>query len=115
MQSERIINRCRKYLLMGASLISLAFFAPDASEKWGVSFFKIAARSSWNNFLDLPAAWCSFKIILLSLGLFLVVECGGTLLAVAGKRRIAWATYLLHLLPGGLFLMGTYYFIKALL
>ena len=115
MEKERTINRCRKFLLMGVCFISMAFFTPDASGRMCVSFFNLATRSTWNTFLELSAAWCSCKIILLSLGLFLVIECLGTILIVMGYRRIAWVVYLLHLLSSLLFLMGTYYFIKALL
>ncbi|MEI8289461.1 MAG: hypothetical protein WCH99_08295 [Verrucomicrobiota bacterium] len=101
--------------LIGVSLISLAFFGPDTAGPQVGSFFRMAAAATWGNWLNLAAAWCSCKIILLSLGLFLVIECLGTFLAVSGRRHLAWAVYALHLLPGLGFLTGSYYLIKALL
>ena len=115
MEHEKIINRCRKSLLAGFFLIGMVFFTPDVSRGMRGGFFRLATQSTWNKFLELPAAWCSCKIILLSLGLFLVIECLGTILAVFGLRRLAWVAYLLHVLPSVLFLMGSYYVIKALL
>jgi len=103
------------FLLMGISLMGLAFFGPDAAGQRGGDFFQMAAAAAWGDWFNLAAAWCSCKIILLSLGLFLVLECLGTLLAVAGRRRLAWAVYALHLLPALGFLTGGYCLLKALL
>ena len=64
--------------------------------------------------MNLTAAWCSCKIILLSLGLFLVIECLGTFLAISNRRPAAWTIYSLQILPCLGFLLGGYCLIKAL-
>lgn len=115
MNERRTYSQCRNFFLTGISLVCIAFFAPDAAENPAGGFFQYALKSSWGHLLNLPAAWCSFKIVILSLGLFLIVECLGTILAVAGQRRLAWTVYSLHLVSGAGFLVGSYYFIKALL
>lgn len=65
--------------------------------------------------MDYPAAWCSFKIILLCLGLFLVIESVGTILSVLKLKAIALPAYCLHLVPGPGVLLGSYCLLKALL
>lgn len=115
MKDDKVFGLSGTLVLIGISLVSIAFFGPDAAGPRVGSFFQLATSSTWGNWFNLAAAWCSFKIILLSLGLFLVIECLGTFLAVAGRRHLAWAVYVLHLLPGLGFLMGGYYLIKALI
>ena len=97
-------------------MINLALFAPDATGHPATgAFFKIAISSSWGKLLDLTAAWCSFKIILLSLGLFLVIESLGTILSVLKRKPLAWIVYSLHVVPGFGLLLGGYCLLKALL
>ncbi len=115
MSKERAPSQCRNFLLAGIALINLAYLALDASGRQSGNFFKIAMLASWGKPLDLVAAWCSCKIILLSLGLFLVIECLGTLLVLSNRNYLAWIVYALHVLPSLGFLMGGYYLIKALL
>ena len=103
------------FLLTGISLIGFAFCGPDAAGRRLGAFFQMAASAPWNQWFNWPAAWCSCTIILLSLGLFLVIEWLGTWLVVTGRRRLAWTAYALHLLPALGFLTGGYCLIKALL
>ena len=115
MSKTRVFSQCRYFLLAGISLINIALFAPDADGQQTGDFFRLAARSPWGKPLDLVAAWCSCKIILLSLGLFLIIECLGTFLAVSNRKPLAWGIYALHVLPCLGFLLGGYYLLKALL
>lgn len=103
-------------LLAGISLVAFTFFVPDADghQETG-AFFKMATDASWGKLLDLPAAWCSFKIILLSLGLFLTIESLGTILSLINLKPFARLVGCLHLAPGLGVLVGGYYLIKALL
>ena len=73
MTKQRVYSQCRNFLLAGISLINIAYFAPDASGHQTGDFLKLVTLSSWGKPLDLAAAWCSCKIILFSLGLFLVI------------------------------------------
>lgn len=100
-------------LLLGVSLAGLVFYCPNATgEPAGESFFKIAVTSSVGK---LPAAWCSFKIILLCLGLFLVIESVRTSLSMLNRKTIASLIYTLHIVPCLGVLLGGYALLKALL
>jgi len=101
--------------LAGLCLLGLAFFAPDAAHRHNGSFFKIAAASSWRRPFNLSAAWCSLKIILSSIGLFMVIESLGSILARLKLLDLAKAVFSLQLLSVLFFLMGGYYLMKALL
>ena len=116
MRGEKIFRLSSILLLAGISLISLAWFTPDdAGHQATGSFFKIATSSTWGKLFDRTAAWCSFKIILFSLGLFLVIDVLGTILLVSKHKNLAWMAYALHLAPCLGVLLGGYYLIKALL
>ena len=115
MIEEKIFKPGSTLFLTGISLVSLVFFGPDAARHRAGSFFEVAASSSWGKWLQFAAAWCSFKIILLSLGLFLVIESLVVILAAAKGHQLARVVYFLHLMPCFGFLIGGYYLIKALL
>jgi len=115
MIEEKIFKPGSTLFLTGISLVSLAFFGPDAAGHRTGSFFDVATSSSWGKWLEFAAAWCSFKIILLSLGLFLVIESLVVILAASKNNHLSRVVYSLQLLPGFGFLIGGYYLIKALL
>jgi hypothetical protein len=101
-------------ILAGICLLSIAIFAPDGGQTHVGSFFKIATASSWHRFFDLNAAWCSVKIILLSIGLFLVIDSLGTILARLNYRHWAARIFTLQVVSCLGLLIGGYYFVKAL-
>ena len=100
--------------LIGLGLLVFAFFTPDAGQQHG-SFFHMAMNTTWRNLLDFPAAWCSLKIILLSFGLFLVIESAGTLLSVRKYKSLALSVFIMQVVPCLGVLFGSFYFIKSLL
>ena len=115
MRDEKLFRLSSILLLAGISLISLAFFTPNAAGHPATgSFFKIATSSSWGKLFDLTAAWCSLKIILFSLGLFLVIDFLGTILLVLRHAKLAWLVYALHVAPCLGMLLGGYCLIRAL-
>jgi hypothetical protein len=101
-------------ILAGISLFVVAFFAPDAGHHAG-SFFTIARSSSWHSFFDMAAAWCSLKIILISIGLMLVIESLGTILVRLKHRQMAVAVFSTQIISLLVFLTGGFYLLKALL
>ena len=116
MSEKKILRLSGILLVAGISLISLALFTPDAAgPPVAGSFFKIATSSPWGRPFDLTAVWCSFKIILLSLGVFLVVDVLGTTLLVVKRKKLARMVYALHLAPCLGLLIGGYCLVKALL
>ena len=116
MNSNLILRQSAILLLLGIALIILVAIVPNFDGHLaGNSFYKIAVSSSWRKPLNLPAAWCSFKLMLLCLGLFLVIESVGTALAVWKRKTAALLVYWLHLVPSLGLLIGGYFLMKALL
>lgn len=101
-------------LLMGFCLFCLAFFAPDVAPHRTGAFFKIASAASWHRLFEWPSAWCSLKIILSSIGLFLVVESLGTLVVRSQYKDWAVTVFSLQIISLFGFLSGDYYLLKAL-
>lgn len=102
-------------MILGFFLMALALLTPNANEPYSGSFFQTAQVSTWQNLFDWPAAWCSVKIILLSVGLFLVIDSVGTALALIHLKSLALSVFFLHIVPSLGFLTGAYFLIKALL
>jgi hypothetical protein len=97
-------------LLMAAVLLS-----PDALYWEGQTFFEVARSSPWERWWDWLAAWCSIKIILLSLGATFVIAAVGLWLRVVRWRTLGTVVLLLGALPLAGLWMGAYYLVKALL
>ena len=114
-RDREILRQVRFLCLLGMTLLLVVFGLPDDGSERHVSFFQVAQESHWRQFLNLPAAWGSLKVIFWSIGLSLFIESLGTLLAVRKRKNLALAVFLLQLLPLLGFLTGTYYFIRALL
>ncbi len=101
--------------LVGICLCGVAFLSPVAGQNHGESFIKIARSSSWHRLLELAAAWCSLRIILASIGLFLMIDCLGTVLVRRNHKDLAVAVFCLNIVSCLGCLTGCYYLIKALL
>jgi len=114
-RNQNIHSPISIFLLLGLAFIGLAFLAPDVTHNHQGSFFKVAAASLWREPFDFPAAWCSLKIILLSIGLFMLIEAIGSVLALLRLKKLALAVFSTQLLSVAVFLIGNYYLIKALL
>lgn len=112
---KEIKRKAVLFCLAGVCLLGFAWFAPDFGGHQGLSFIQVARHSSWHHVLDWEAAWCSLKIILLSLGVCLVIESLGTWLMKIGHVLMGVSTYLLHIVPVMGLLAGSYYLIKSLL
>jgi hypothetical protein len=109
-----IYRQAGRLTLIGLGLLGFAIYAPDAGGQPGL-FFRVAMQTTWQNLLDWPAVWCSVKIILLSLGLFLLIESTGTFLAVKKHKSLAVSVFFLQALPCAGLLLGGFYLIKSLL
>ncbi len=113
-RQRKIYAQISQLGLVGLGLLGIAFFAPNAGPQRG-SFFNVAISTSWRNPLDFPAAWCSVKIILLSFGLFLLIESAGTLLSVRNHKSLALSVFFMQVAPCLGLLAGGFYLLKALL
>ena len=102
------------FFIAGISLLGFALFAPDAESHRGWGFIHVVRQATWHRSLDWEAAWCSLKIILLSLGFWLMIEAGGMVLIKFEHELMGFLVYLLHIVPALGFLVGSYYLIKSL-
>jgi hypothetical protein len=113
-RQEEILRRVSILSLIGVGLFGVVIFAPDASPHLG-AFYQPALRTEWRDLLDLAAVWSSIKIMLFSIGLFLVIESAGTVLAVLKLRSLALSVFFLQALPFLGLILGSYYLVKSLL
>ena len=114
-RESHILRQVGLLCLIGFCLWAVVWFSPDAGKNQHTSFIKVAGASSWGEPGDFAAAWCSLKIILLSVGLFLFIESAGTLLAVLRRKYLALTVFSLQVVPLLGFLSGSYCLVKALL
>ena len=100
---------------IGLWLLVIVFLSPHAGSGEGRLFFKVAEASPWDEWWDWAAAWCSVKIILLSLGVWSLIAAFETLLKVSNRESLAKAILYLSALPSIGLGLGIYYLVKALL
>ena len=108
------IREVASLFLIGIGLAGIGFFAPDAGGHAG-AFFSIAMSSPWLKLFDLGPAWCSVKIILFGVGLFLIFD---SLAIVFGRAKMKGLALALFCLEGAAFMLslgGFFFFAKSLL
>jgi hypothetical protein len=102
-----------KLLVVGVILLGAVFLIPDAGRVEHRSFFAVAQDSFWGHLFEWPAAWCSAKIIVLSVSALLILEALLTL-AMRTQHQIAcMALLVLAVFPVLLGFFGFYQFVKA--
>lgn len=114
MQSGNLTN-VAKFLLLGVLLLGVVFLIPDAGRLEHTSFFSVAQHSLWGRLFEWPAAWCSAKIIVLSISALLIVEACLTVAMRVGYPMACMALLFLAILALGLGTFGFYELAKALL
>jgi hypothetical protein len=98
---------------IGFYLVALVILLPHPGRADGISFLEVARSSPWRHWGDWPAAWCSLKIILLSLGVFFVLHSCGTVLVAWTQKPLGTFLMILTLAPVLGFWAGLYYLVKA--
>ena len=112
---KKELRQLRFLCILGFCLVGVAIFAPNTAHQSPWSFFQTAKMSTWRQLYDWPAAWCSVKIILLSLGLLLVIDATESFLALVRFKSVALFVLYLQVIPALGILAGSYYLLKALL
>ena len=100
---------------IGFCLLAVVLLAPDAGHVSGRSFFKMAAESPWDRWWDWAAAWCSVKIILLSLGAGSLLSALAILLKLLHQESLARAVLMLTAVFLSVFCLGAFLLVKAVL
>lgn len=113
-RGQQISQQVNGMILAGICLVGISLFAPDAGHYANGSFFNIAVSSTWGRLFELPAAWCSLKIVLSSIGLWLLIESFGTVLVRLKHIRLAVVLFALQIVPGVGLLIGGNYLAKSL-
>ncbi len=113
-RGQQITQQVNGMILFGICLIGISFFAPNTGHHQAGSFFNIATSSVWGRVFELAAAWCSLKIMLFSIGLFLLFESFGTILVRLKHRHLAVLFFTLQIVPCIGLLIGGYYLVKSL-
>lgn len=113
-RQPKVLRQASLVCLIGIGLLGVVFFGPDADPRQG-AFFQAAMQTTWRHVLDLPAVWSSVKIILFSVGLALLIESAGTMLAMLKLKSLALSVFFLQALPLLGLLCGGFYFVKSLL
>ena len=99
-----------RFMVLGLSTLGLVLLTCPAGLK---PVFDVATSSFWQKLGDWPAAWCSFKIMLLSTsGLFLTIAMQEMLVAF-NRSLLAKLFLILFILPVLGILAGFYYLIKS--
>ena len=102
-----------KFVLLGVILFGAVLLIPDAGRVEHRSFFSVAEDSLWGRPFEWPAAWCSVKIIVLSISALLVLEAMLTLAMHAQQQIACMALLVLAIFPVLLGFFGFYQFVKA--
>ena len=113
-RQQKVLRQAILLPLVGMGLLGIVFFSPDADPRQG-AFFQAAMQTTWRNVLDFPGVWSSIKIILFSIGLGLLIESVGTMLAVLKLKSLALSVFFLQVVPFLGLLCGGFYFVKSLL
>lgn len=102
-----------KFLLLGVILLGAILLIPDAGRVEHRSFFSVAEDSLWGRLFEWSAAWCSLKIIVLSISALLILEAMLTLAMHARHQIACMALLVLAVFPVLLGFFGFYQFVKA--
>jgi hypothetical protein len=100
-------------VLLGGGLVALVFLSPDTGHAAHKSFFSVAYQAHWSRHSNLAAAWCSVKIILLGLGVFLIVDALGNLAIRVQQEVLGMVVLFLGIVPVWLCVFGSYELVKT--
>ena len=85
----------------------------SATHESGQSFFQGASQTTWHNWGDWLAAWCSIKIIMLGLGVIGIMISFCLLLLLLVPKSPDWLILPTIAIPGLCFFAGLYYLAKS--
>ena len=104
-----------RFFALGVFLLLIVLLVPDAGRVEHRSFFAVARDSAWDQLFDWAAAWCSTKIILLSLSAFLILDAFLSLMIQSEHQTACILVLILAIFPVLLGFFGLYELAKAVL
>lgn len=110
---DRELTDASRFFILGAFLLSMVLLIPDAGQLAHKSFFAAARDSAWGQLFEWAAAWCSAKIILLSVSIFFVLDALLSLMIRAEQQAACVVVFLLAIAPVILGFFGFYELVKA--
>lgn len=114
-RQDRQLADAAKFFWIGTFLLLVVFLTPDAGRMEHRSFFAVARSSPWSQLFDWPAAWCSVKIILLSLSVFFVLDAFLSLMIRTEHQIACGLLFIMAIVPVLLGVFGFYELAKAVL
>ena len=114
-KQDRSLTDATRFFALGVFLLLIVFLVPDAGRIEHRSFFAVARDSAWGQPFDWAAAWCSTKIILLSLSAFLVLDAFLSLMVWSEYQTVCILVLILAIFPVLLGFFGIYELVKAVL
>jgi len=102
-----------KLFALATFLLAVVLLVPDAGQIQGQTFFTVAINTTWSRLYEWAAAWCSVKIILLSIAVLFAIDATGTLLVKRGDEPIRFVLFPSIVVPVLLLLFGIYELVKA--
>ena len=99
----------------GIVLLLVVFLTPDAAHRNVRALLSVASGSPWRRWGDWPAAWCSLKIILLSLAGFLILFPHAMVLRLQQRHTLSNLIMAATPFLFPIYLIGVYCLIKSLL
>ena len=110
------LKRALRALIGTAILLAIIFLVPQSGHNDGRSFFQVAQSSTWGEFGEWLAAWCSLKIVLLGFCALVFIQMADSLWMVVRQDYFSAGTYLALLtVPVLIFCTGVFFLVKALL
>jgi hypothetical protein len=114
-REQETMSRIWMSLMWGVWIFAFVFFAPNGGHQPSSAFFQVARATTWPRLFEWSGAWCSLKIVMFCVALYLIQDSMGTLLIRYKHKSLAKLVFFSIVVPAlGLFI-GIYYFIKALL
>lgn len=112
---DDFVGQATRLCLIGAFFLAIVFLAPDAGQAEHQSFFAVAHHCTWSRFWEWAAAWCSMKIIFLSMGVMVILDALAHLFIRSQNQIAELMTLTLAIFPALLLLFGLYDLVKAVL
>ena len=110
-KKARLVVLCN---LVGLVLVGIASLWTNEGLRNPVDVVRRTAESPLSHPLDLGAIWCSVRITLWGLGLFLIADAMATWALIKRRKKLAVCFYCLLAVASLIFLFGAFYVVHSI-